>query len=109
MTGYYVYRSTTSGGESLVSPLNNSPITTTTYFDNTCLPGATYYYEVVAVNSVGFNSIFSNEASAVTASTGLLATDDQQNPNTQIDLSWGAANGPVTSYNVYCGTSPYAR
>jgi hypothetical protein len=69
IVGYYVYRGTSSGGESS-TPLNSSPVgggctsaTTCTYSDTTVAAG-TYYYEVTAVGSDGVQSADSNEASA---------------------------------------------
>ena len=50
VTGYYVYRGTTSGGESS-TPLNSTPIIDTTYTDENVTAGVTYYYVVTAVGS----------------------------------------------------------
>ena len=50
ITGYRVYRSTSSGTESfLVAPVG----TGTTFDDNTVVNGTTYWYQVSAVNSAG--------------------------------------------------------
>lgn len=69
VAGYYVYRGTTSGGES-TTPLNSSPITGTTYTDESVQAGETYYYVVTAVSSIGTTqSADSNEASATVPST----------------------------------------
>ena len=56
ITGYRIYRSTTSGGETLVATLGN----VTSWVDAT--QGGTLYYEVTAVNAVG-ESTRSNELS----------------------------------------------
>jgi fibronectin type 3 domain-containing protein len=105
VSGYNIYRGTSSGGESS-SPLNGGTrVTSASYSDNTCVAGTTYYYTIEAVNASG-SSMASSETSALTAPTGLTATDDPTYPSTQIDLSWAAAGGPVTSYNVYRGTTP---
>jgi len=62
--GYYVYRGTTSGGESS-TPLNSTPINGTTYTDENVTAGAAYYYVVTAVASNGVTqSAASNEAGA---------------------------------------------
>jgi len=50
VTGYNVFRGTTSGGES-ATPLNPTPIAGTTYVDGTVTAGATYYYVVTTVAS----------------------------------------------------------
>ena len=60
ITGYIVYRGTTSGGESPLTTLG----VVTSYKDTSTKRGARYYYEVAAVNSVGTGPK-SNEASAV--------------------------------------------
>src|SRR5262249_37948808 len=49
VTGYNVYRGTTSGGETLLTSLGN----VTTWTDNGAANGTTYYYKVTALNSVG--------------------------------------------------------
>jgi fibronectin type 3 domain-containing protein len=59
ITGYNVYRSTRSGGETLLA----RGVTGTTYQDNSAKRGTTYYYWVTAVNASG-ESVASNEASA---------------------------------------------
>jgi fibronectin type 3 domain-containing protein len=62
VTGYNVYRGTTSGGESS-TPLNSTPINGTTYTDENVTAGATYSYLVRAVVSDGVtHSAASNEA-----------------------------------------------
>src|SRR5262249_4204224 len=49
ITGYRVYRGTTSGAETLLTTVG----TVTSYTDTTAVNGTTYYYEVSAVNAVG--------------------------------------------------------
>ena len=63
--GYNVYRGTTSGGESS-TPLNSSPIFSTTYTDENVTAGATYYYHVTAIAS---NDVTQSAASNETAAT----------------------------------------
>jgi hypothetical protein len=58
---YNIYRGTSSGGETEIA----TGVPTTSYVDTGLSAGTTYYYEVIAVNSVG-ESAFSNEASATT-------------------------------------------
>jgi fibronectin type 3 domain-containing protein len=63
VSGYNVYRSTTSGSgytkltASLVSPVN--------YTDSSVVNGTTYYYVTTAVDGTGTESAYSNEAVAV--------------------------------------------
>ena len=60
--GYNAYRSTVSGGP--YTELNSTLITTTNYTDQTVQSGYTYYYVTTAVNSLGLESAYSNEAAA---------------------------------------------
>lgn len=48
VTGYNVYRGTTSGGESSTA-LNSTPISGTTYYDENVKAGTTYYYVLKSV------------------------------------------------------------
>ncbi|HXW14776.1 MAG TPA: fibronectin type III domain-containing protein, partial [Terriglobia bacterium] len=62
--GYNVYRGTTSGGESS-TPLNSTPISTSTYTDESVTAGTTYYYYVTAIAANGTTqSADSNETDA---------------------------------------------
>ena len=49
ITGWTIYRSTASGAEQPVQTIS----TGTSYVDNTVTGGATYYYEVAAINRNG--------------------------------------------------------
>ena len=98
-TSYNVYRSTSAGNEGTVAI---GSTTLTTYSDSAVSGGITYYYKIAAVNGTGTGGQ-SNKFSAVTAPTGLTAGDDATHSSTQIDLTWTAAGGPVTSYYVYRG------
>lgn len=62
VTGYNVYRSTTSGGG--YARVNAVPTSTTKYSDGGVSSGATYYYVVTAVNSSGGESAKSGQISA---------------------------------------------
>jgi hypothetical protein len=59
ITGYRIYRGTSSGGEVLLTTVGN----VTSYKDSSTTRGQTYYYKVTAVNAVGEGPA-SNEASA---------------------------------------------
>lgn len=59
ITNYKVYRSTTSGTETLLTTLGN----VLTYNNTGLTNGVTYYYKVSAVNAIGEGAL-SNEASA---------------------------------------------
>ncbi len=61
VTGYNVYRSTVSGGYyGLLANTGNL-----TYKDSAVQSGTTYYYVVTALNSVGQQSAYSNQVTAV--------------------------------------------
>jgi len=62
VTGYRVYRSTTSGTN--FSPLT-SAINVLSYADDTVANGTTYYYVVTAVDAAGNESAYSNQVTAV--------------------------------------------
>jgi predicted phage tail protein len=108
ISGYKIYRGTSSGGEALLITLGNVLTYTNTGLTN----GQVYYYKVSAVNSVGEGPL-SNEASATpvapatvpSAPQNLIATAG----NTQVVLTWSvpSSNGgaSVTAYKVYRGTS----
>jgi len=105
VTGYNVYRGTASGGES-TTPVATG-LAVASYADMNVTAGTTYYYTVAAANSAGTGPA-SAEASAVvptapSAPTGLTAVAKS---STEIDLSWTAASGSVSSYGVFRGTSP---
>ncbi len=72
VSGYNLYRSTTSGGD--YTKVNTSLITGTEY-DDTGLEEGTHYYVVTSVDSDGDESVRSQEASA-THLTGLESSDD---------------------------------
>ncbi len=63
VAGYNVYRSTTPGGNYL--RINTSLVRRFTYTDNAVASGITYYYVTRAVDDRGYESVNSNEASAV--------------------------------------------
>ncbi|MGI0088645.1 MAG: fibronectin type III domain-containing protein [Nitrosotalea sp.] len=104
VTNYKIYRSTSSGTETLLITVGN----VNSYTDTGLTNGVTYYYKVTAVNSVG-ESAPSNEANAMPAApatapgspTGLAATAVS---SSQINLSWTAPanNGgsAITGYKI---------
>ena len=66
VTGYNVYRGTTSGGP--YTQLNSSLVTATSYTDSSVLPGMTYFYVATAVGTSNEDSAYSNQASATVPS-----------------------------------------
>lgn len=62
VVGYNIYRSTVSGGP--YTKVNSTPVSGTTYTDQTVLGNTTYYYVATAVSSTGSESTYSNQVSA---------------------------------------------
>ena len=63
VSGYNVYRSTTNGSGYV--KINTSLVSGLAYTDSNVTSGTTYFYVTTAVDSLGNESVFSNEASAV--------------------------------------------
>jgi hypothetical protein len=63
VSGYNVYRSTTSGAG--YAKVNSSLDANTSYSDGSVTSGTTYYYVTTAVDSSGHESAFSNQVQAV--------------------------------------------
>jgi uncharacterized repeat protein (TIGR02543 family) len=70
-SGYYVKRSTTSGGPYSVLAM----ATATTYQDTTATAGVAYYYVISAVNAVA-ESTHSNQATALVPYIGVVTSAD---------------------------------
>jgi hypothetical protein len=106
VTGYNVYKGTTSGGET--GPANGTLVTATGYKVTGLVNGTTYYFRVTAVNKAG-ESKPSVEAKAVpVGAPGVPAGLTAAAGDGQVTLSWTApasdGGSPVTGYNVYKGT-----
>jgi fibronectin type 3 domain-containing protein len=102
--GYKLYRGGSSGGESLLATLG----TVLTYIDSSVINGATYYYKVSALNSVG-EGPQSIEVSATPATTPSSPTNLVATPgNAQVNLTWTAPSSDggvmVSGYRIYRGT-----
>jgi fibronectin type 3 domain-containing protein len=106
ITGYRIYRGTSSGAETLL-------ITTaavTTYTDTAVVNGTSYFYQVTAVNDLG-ESVRSTEASARPAAAPGAPTNPSAKPDKTrgVDLSWSApsSNGgsAITGYRIYRSTA----
>ena len=65
ISGYDIYRSTTSGGEQLLTSVPSTPLT---YTDSSVKCGVTYFYEVAAVDVIG--QTLSSEQSAAPCGSG---------------------------------------
>ncbi len=100
VTNYEIFR-----GGSLLTMVGN----VTSYSDTTVLAGATYSYQVRAMDAAGHRSTLSNTATVTTTDgvppsqpTNLVATAVAYN---RINLSWTAStdNVAVTNYEIYRG------
>ena len=105
ITGYKIYRGTSSGGETYLTTVGN----VTTYNDTGVTNGRTYYYRVSAVNDVGEGEL-SVEVNATpkavpSAPRNLVARVGDG----YVNLTWEApaddGGFPVTGYKIYRGTS----
>ena len=102
-TGYYVKRSTTSGGPYTQIAGTGSPIFTDTGVTN----GTKYFYVVSSYNSAG-QSANSAEASATPSAPATIPSTPsglQASPgDAQVGLTWNVSNG-ATSYNLKRATT----
>ncbi|MFN8498610.1 MAG: fibronectin type III domain-containing protein [Anaerolineae bacterium] len=106
VTGYNIYRGTTSGSQTFLTSVGNVP----SYTDTGLAFATTYYYKVTAVNNIGegpASNVFAGTTAPPpppSAPQNLAATAG----NAQVALGWQApaSNGgsPVTNYRVYRGT-----
>jgi fibronectin type 3 domain-containing protein len=98
--GYNIYRGLSSGGES-ATPLNSSPVTSTSYVDNTAANGTTYYYTVAAVGTGG-QSKPSAEASATPQSAPAAPTNAHVTSlaSNQIGIAWTDNATNASGYNL---------
>jgi hypothetical protein len=112
ISGYNVYVGTSPGGESS-TPVNSSPLSTTSDVVGSLTNTTTYYFTVKALNAQGLSSS-SNELSATPQSPvtvpGAPTLNSAVAASGSVSLSWLAPsnNGgsAITGYNVYVGTSP---
>jgi fibronectin type 3 domain-containing protein len=95
--GYFVYRSTSSGGA--YTKITTSAVTTTSYTDTELSGGTTYYYKVSATNSVGegTQSTYTYATTSIAAPTGVTATATS---STSITVSWNTVIG-ASKYKIY--------
>jgi len=111
ITGYKVFRGTSSGGETLLTDVN----VVSSYTDTTAANGTTYFYKVSAVNSFG-ESLRSNELSAKPAVPMTVPEAPflgQAIPgDNSVTLNWtafGSGGSPITGFKIYRGASSGAE
>ena len=109
ITGYKVYRSTTSG--TLGTLVQTTNATTTEFLDTTALWGTTYYYTVKATNVMG-NGDSSTQRSykAYTKPGSLTILSFSYEQDGLIRINWEAptfdGGEAITSYNLYRSETP---
>ena len=103
ITGYKIYRGTSSGNVSTLKTVGN----VTSYTDAPVTNGRAYYYKVSAINSVdqGWQS---DEASATPAPVPGAPWLTASLEGGSVDLSWNvpSSTSPILGYRVYRGTFP---
>jgi len=117
ISGYNVYRSTTSGFTPSAGNEIASGVTATSYSSTGLTASTTYYYAIEAVDSEG-TSAESSQASAKTSAASVSCTTLPSAPigltataasSSAISLSWTAdtapANCTISGYNVYSSTA----
>ncbi|MBI2447249.1 MAG: PKD domain-containing protein, partial [Candidatus Omnitrophica bacterium] len=101
ISGYNVYRSTTSGGA--YSKINTVLLTSSQYTDSSLTNGTTYYYVVTAVDTAGNESGYSSQVNATpmsnppTASASATPTSGTA-PLTVSFTGTGTDDGSITKY-----------
>lgn len=109
ITGFNIYRGTTSGGQGLFPIANVSP-SATTYSDTGLTAGSTYYYKISAVNAVG-ESVKSSEISVplIPPTPGAPTSVTANSGYNAVSLGWSASDpngGPsITQYRIYRSSS----
>jgi fibronectin type 3 domain-containing protein len=104
VTGYQIYR-TANGAGTLLATVGN----VTAYTDATAAPGATYSYDVSAVNAVGEGPRSNARSATAWTVPGAPTLTTAQIVKSGVALAWDppASNGgtPVTGYRIYRGTA----
>ena len=108
ITGYKLYRGTSSGGETLLLELG----AVNSYDDTAVSNGTTYYYRLSAVNAKGESST-SNEVALTPAYKAAPGAPQRLKATAKkggILLTWSApkdqGTAPITGYRIYRGTVP---
>ena len=105
INGYRIYRSTTSGSETLLATVG----LVSTYTDTAVSNGTTYFYQVAAANAVGIGPRSSEiSAKPATVPTVPRSVSAARNPTKGVTLTWVApassGGSAVTGYRIYRST-----
>jgi len=108
VTGYKVYRSIASGGQTFLATLGN----VSSWTDWSVANGTTYFYKVTAVNAAGEGGLSSERSATPTAPAsvpGAPMLNSATGANSTVSLSWSAPSSDggsaVTGYRVYRSTA----
>lgn len=103
VAGYDVLRGAASGGP--YTPVNQTPIATTSFTDTSVTPATTYFYVARSVSAAGAASALSNEVSATTAAAPVCFTatnyDHVRAGRARNVLGIARANGSNESMGLY--------
>jgi PKD domain/Divergent InlB B-repeat domain/Fibronectin type III domain len=95
ITSYNIYRGTSSGAETLLASVSNSPTNTHTKYLDTTATGSTYFYHVTAVNAKGASG-FCEELSVGSISGCPLGQGSPcQSPYVLVGCAGGPGNVPT--------------
>lgn len=94
ITGYNIYRGSTSGGESFIAHVSGEQ--TLKYLDQTAPNNTNWYYKIMAVNAIG-ESAYCHELNVNGAQPGANAC---QLPYLQTQTAAAAANDPTGQFSI---------
>lgn len=109
VTSYLVLRSTVPGAEQQVGSVSGS---TTSYADTAVAANTTYYYTVVAVNSVGRSPASTESAATITSVRPGAPTLSATVSSGVVNLSWtlpSSGSAPIKQYVVLRNAIQYAH
>jgi PKD repeat protein len=92
ITGYNIYRGTSSGGENTLTPVGQvTGETTNEFLDNTVTASGNYFYHITAVNALGQSGFCNEPGIAIVGGGGSPCAK----PYVNVDAAGGAGNVPT--------------